>query len=994
MGSITSNEMDCMIDELLHDNSTFYSYLILGQQVYNTLLYNYIFSFVCQDSKHCGRLVRCLPKEILLASYVKQFIGNKVWDSENYGINQKIRVSFAALGFSYRKFGFDKTFSEFQSAIANDVSAFLELPIENYTHLLESYAWNYHHIAVKYSVNIDKKFADNDIMYRASTFFQGKKYAGCGWSKKDAIEKVARHIVHNVIGADELTTVATSQNYLPIIKHPFQLDTIDYYEKDKAMLDFCKTYGVDWLLARFSLLARSQMGKGVWENLNIKTPDFVADTKPSLLKRSLINWGQEILLLQVFDHQLDAGKIALLDLLSFDITSINIGSDEVHDRLLKILRIDDFSEFLFENIHAPISITLTPKDKKQLGANFAAAFYLSNFSPDKKFKQFFSSLLFEFFTAYGLDLENDYRYALIAFFSAFNIRIESNNHESENGFYHAEIRIGKSLTAPTFICENESMGFAKKNVWQKGYENTVLSFQKFLTVTEETMNREIFLFLANEIKKSTVTNPDFYRQFGVLNANNINQIGLEETKKIIEKIRQYFENDLDCFELMQTIGKINCNKYILENNKLYKYSDALTSQFIFTKISSKGCPCTSKTVVELYPNIINPSESIQQTLIDVDYKLARRVSPITDKIARYALDRSLDAYNYLSTISDETRLYFEKLSTQAETFEAANLGQISSNLDDKISFLILDSHKSVSKQLENLIANLQIQRAVFACGYCFASGLRLLKDIIDRTVYTDVPVEFYVGALQNYSSSSPDNLITGIDKATISMLKEFLNYHNFSLYTCADRFYHGKLYLLEGADKTVICLGSSNISRSAFVSNYELNIALIVDSDSEIKQKFDLWIQQLRYYSTQLLDLDEAMFGNNEIKQDGSVIIKQVSRSIIQRRINELTNAEVQYRLNLWMSHSPDVIAEDLGVLALPNYIVFVYQKRKLMVLESFSAGNAYFCIKYDDSFEDVINNVATFSKTEIFEYSQMAKRGYHISNKFSLENNIRRYFL
>ena len=93
------------------------------------------------------------------------------------------------------------------------------------------------------------------------------------------------------------------------------------------------------------------------------------------------------------------------------------------------------------------------------------------------------------------------------------------------------------------------------------------------------------------------------------------------------------------------------------------------------------------------------------------------------------------------------------------------------------------------------------------------------------------------------------------------------------------------------------------------------------------------------------------------------------------------------------MSYNPDIIAENLGILAPPNYFVFVYKDRKLMVLESLEAGNSYFCIHFENSFEDVINNISTFSKTEIFAYSGMDKRGYHIQNKISLEGNIRKIF-
>lgn len=172
---------------------------------------------------------------------------------------------------------------------------------------------------------------------------------------------------------------------------------------------------------------------------------------------------------------------------------------------------------------------------------------------------------------------------------------------------------------------------------------------------------------------------------------------------------------------------------------------------------------------------------------------------------------------------------------------------------------------------------MDIQCVKIACGYCFSSGLSLLRNTINKTLFSNIPFELYVGALQNYDESSPENLITGIDKSTVKILNCYLLQSNFQLFTCSDRFYHGKIYFFEGKKETVICLGSSNNSRSAFVSNYELNIVFHTKTDSDLHDSFKLWINQLKHYSRRIDILDEEMFGNNEIKQDGSVLLKHIS---------------------------------------------------------------------------------------------------------------------
>lgn len=268
-----------------------------------------------------------------------------------------------------------------------------------------------------------------------------------------------------------------------------------------------------------------------------------------------------------------------------------------------------------------------------------------------------------------------------------------------------------------------------------------------------------------------------------------------------------------------------------------------------------------------------------------------------------------------------------------------------------------------------------------------------MEDIVQPELTAGTPCEFYIGSLQNYAESSADNLITGIDKATVRLLNQYLAFKNFSLFTCSDRFFHGKIYLFEGEENSLVIVGSSNVSRAAFISNYELNMAFFIPAGENLIKHFILWTDQLRHYSKRIDTLDENLFGNNEMKLNGSVLIKRVTSAAMMNKIRTLTDSEVQYRLTLWMSYDPDVIAEDLGILSLPNYFSFIYKKHGLIVLESFEAGNAYFCLQADDSFENVINSLSTLSKTEIFEISKMPKRGYHVQNKFTLENNIRQYF-
>lgn len=479
----------------------------------------------------------------------------------------------------------------------------------------------------------------------------------------------------------------------------------------------------------------------------------------------------------------------------------------------------------------------------------------------------------------------------------------------------------------------------------------------------------------------------FFAGFGVLSANNFSKINPNICAEIMRKT-QSFTGERMFSDFVSIICKANSEKYICIDERIYSYAEWLN----FSCGVKKTVVATEDIrLAEIYDNIVNPTTQLQKKLISADYRLVQKIYPLSDEIAIYALNVNLDAYNYLPFVSPSVADYRDKIKAKEMNF--ADIGILNTNLGDDVIVSVMDSHKPFHFQLKQLANHIKPKKIIIACGYCFASGLSLLGDTIQPALTAGVPCEFYIGSLQNYNESSADSLITSMDKATARLLNQYLSFQNFSLFTCADRFYHGKIYLFEGEENSLVIVGSFNVSRSAFVSNYELNLAFDIPAGNALLECFLLWTNQLRYYSKRIDILNENMIGDNELKLEGSVLIKRVPTAVMINKIRSLTDAEVQYRLNLWMSYEPDIIVEDLGILALQNYFAFVYRKYGLVVLESFEAGNAYFCLRSDGSFETLVNHIATFSKIEIFEFSRMEKRGYHVPNKFTLENNIRRYF-
>ncbi len=981
-----NNEISNAVLTIEDESADFYKELILGQQVYNAVVYAYLFSRVTQNSKQCGHLVRNIPKEDVLLGYLRELGFSSICESEEHGLRYKIRKGFVVMGIHYQKAGYDHVLSTIQRVFESDFADFFDLPITNYTHLLESYAWNELHLKVSYTVKTEACYSDKDIIHSASTFFRGKQYYATGYNKKHAIERLSRAVVNRALPDKERTRVAISQNYTPIEKHSLQIESMDYIESDDLVAQFADKYGVDHLLMRLALLSRSQMGGKLWGRLGIVQPEAI-NTRISRWKRGIINWGQELLLLQLLDFNLKAHYLDTVDLSSYDIMNNAISPEDIHAQLIKILRHNEFWNVLYDEMQIPNEGSVTDRDKIQIGNGIIAVFFLSNFSPDKKFFQFFADSVEKFYSDRKLNLETDYRFALITHLSALGIQTEINNYEAGNEIFHAEVVIGSGESPIAFVCEDESMRYAKKEVWHIAYESMVSGVQHFFTNGEIVDSEDAIRLFIAKTGSVQIRSASFFSSYGFLSADSIPMLNINLSDSVFRKARQISgEKEFKAF--IETVCRLNAGKYLIIENNVYEYSEWLKYRLWGDKprhvVSDSELPT-------IYDCIVNPSPDLQKKIISVDYKYIQNFFPLSDDLAFYALEQSLDAYNYLSVASPSVSAYYEKLKAEQEDY--SDIGILDGIVGESVSVSILDSQKPFHTQVRKLISKLNIRRMMIACGYCFSSGLSLLKDVIEHSLRSGIPFELYVGSLQNYDETNPDSVITGIDKTTVRELNHYLAFSNFNLFTCPDRFYHGKLYIFESETESVIVIGSSNISHSAFVSNYELNIAFTLKNEDVLHTNFVSWLRQLRYYSKRIDSIDENMFGNNEIKLDGSVLLKRISISSMQNRIQQLTNAEVQYRLNLWMSYSPDIIAADLGILSLPNYFVFVYNEIGLIVLESFEAGNAYFCINSADSFENTINSISTFSKSEIFEFSKMPKRGYHVQNKFTLENNIRWYF-
>ena len=260
----------------------------------------------------------------------------------------------------------------------------------------------------------------------------------------------------------------------------------------------------------------------------------------------------------------------------------------------------------------------------------------------------------------------------------------------------------------------------------------------------------------------------------------------------MRKARKYVDSKtLSAF--LKVVCKSNSEKYICVNENIYSYAEWI--QHSYDDKKSINAEDISR-LTTIYDDIVNPTIELQKKLVSNDYRLVQKIYPIADELALYALEVNPDAYNYLPFVSSSVATYYKKL--KAEEINLTNIGMLSTLIGTDVKISIMDSQKSFHSQLKLLISDLKIKKIKIACGYCFASGLSLLGDLIQENLTAGTPFELYIGSLQNYDESVTDNLITGIDKATVRLLNQYISFKNFELFTCPDRFYHGKLYIFEG----------------------------------------------------------------------------------------------------------------------------------------------------------------------------------------------------
>lgn len=314
-------------------------------------------------------------------------------------------------------------------------------------------------------------------------------------------------------------------------------------------------------------------------------------------------------------------------------------------------------------------------------------------------------------------------------------------------------------------------------------------------------------------------------------------------------------------------------------------------------------------------------------------------------------------------------------------------------LTENCENLIIDWQDNLCDHINFLCHEFEVQHIKIATGFTLRSGLELISPSFQRALNNQGTIELVIGSLQKYHGD-PNKKVMGMDVATAHYINDLIG-KGINLRSFKNSFYHGKFYWLEGEAFTSIIIGSSNVSVSGFKNNRELNLLFLFSNISAKYQEFKNWFKRLWQECEEIGLLDPQCFSSLERDyhyRESSNIIR-VNENDVRQKLKTLSDKEVVARMRLWLSKKPNNIYSDLEIDNLKDYLLFEYKDYDLIVFETMTPGNAYYYF-YKHEVNSLIKLLKQASKTEIFNLSQMHKRGYHIQNSVNLEIAINNLFI
>lgn len=437
-----------------------------------------------------------------------------------------------------------------------------------------------------------------------------------------------------------------------------------------------------------------------------------------------------------------------------------------------------------------------------------------------------------------------------------------------------------------------------------------------------------------------------------------------------------------------SVTNIDDNEILIDFLRDAYYVDTAFAESMLITLYKKTT-LYSRTVLDILANVQSPFAYREMVNILLTTNDATERFRTVRCLVKWYPHKSTAILEYINTLGNADLLRLAKkdidlIDTTAVKAPPLTLSDVSKG------FQIIPQTVQINELLLDLAKQIDADTVLVAVGFAFSSGLRTLSGLIEYVNRNKGNFELIIGALQNYNTNNNRK----IDKNTVQLLNSLTNNREISLYTYENSFYHGKFYYIGSATQAYVIVGSSNISKTAFLENYELDVLFKIDPTQD--NAFLIWYEQFKAVCTPLPSLNEANFltlkWDSELNVFTEKFIRKLSHAEIMDTVNALSDEEVKSRILTWLKYKPTDYYSDLEIPALEGYTLFLYETYSLGVFESFSRDNAYYVFRCI-SVEQLLAQVAQLTKTEMANISIFMGRGYHIQNRDRLQDRISKFF-
>lgn len=447
-----------------------------------------------------------------------------------------------------------------------------------------------------------------------------------------------------------------------------------------------------------------------------------------------------------------------------------------------------------------------------------------------------------------------------------------------------------------------------------------------------------------------------------------------EDGKLIPKIAEYWEDKV-------TSIRIDQNNVLL--SAIWEYN---VSHNVETSIS----------ILENIEEIIKLSDEHWKRLLKNNGRLIRYIDAPCEEMQMIAVQQFPQAINYITNPFNSVVNYVHQHSPEQEIelrpqvvdglieVKKQEIEQCWKRATENKQIVFLLEQHCFDFYLRAILESHKVREFCIACGFVYASGIKMLRSEIDKLLADGMNMKILAGNLQHYFS---DHSVTQMDLETAQELNQLIK-AGVEVKTVTDCFYHGKMYILICDDITFVISGSTNVSRNAFRYNNELDNLFVYSAfENQHTKHFEiLWNK-----AVSVPELDEARF-MPRIDSDEGEQRHMLDIDSMRDRIQQIEDVDLRNRLVTWLKYTPSNIYDKIDVGG-NEYIAIEFAYKKMIVLESFFPGNSYF-VFYNHSVDTLLGTIEGRTKTEVFELSGMEKRGYHIREQLKLEVKIASYFV